>query len=89
MTTNLIGKQRRFKTRRFDVAPRTNDRAVHRVSNHHRPVSLPTEDEEAKNIALLTKAVFWMAIIAMTPLVLFHIIRFFSPDFFLIDITPY
>ncbi len=50
--------------------------------------SLPpvTDDEEMR---FNEKAVFWMAVLAVTPLILFHMINYFSPDFLWIPIAPY
>jgi hypothetical protein len=50
--------------------------------------SLPpvTDDEEMR---FSEKAVFWMAVLAVTPLILFHIIYIFYPNFLWIPITPY
>lgn len=88
MATGLIEKKRFLKTRQFDVATGNVPRLQRRVSSRPRPVRLPKENEDAKTLAFLAKAVFWMAVIAMAPLVLFHMILYFSPDLFLIPITP-
>jgi hypothetical protein len=62
------------------------------VNRHERvePIrrySIPpvTDDEEMR---VVKKAVIWMAVLAVTPLILFHIITFFYPDIFMIPVAP-
>ena len=49
------------------------------------PCSRIEVDEELR---FLTKAVIWMTILAVGPLIMFHIISAIQPDFLLILITP-
>lgn len=53
----------------------------------HLRYSLPHITSDAE-VALVVKAVISMAILGISPLILFHIVHFFCPDLFLVPITP-
>ena len=83
MYANRINKRRRpVKPTRLHVSHTVGERR--KLVEHY---SLPpvTNDEEMK---FVTRAVMWMAIFAVTPWILFHIVNFFYPNFLWIPIAP-
>ena len=49
--------------------------------------SIPTLTDDAET-AFIEKAVIWMLVLALTPLILFHVITFFYPDIVMIPVAP-
>ncbi|MCA9112270.1 MAG: hypothetical protein KDA52_20110 [Planctomycetaceae bacterium] len=78
-------KPERSKPKQIPVSRTVVNRRV-RVEPIRR-YSIPpvTDDEEMR---FVRNAVIWMAVIAVTPLILFHIITFFYPDIFMIPVAP-
>lgn len=85
MSANLCETRRRFKSRRFDVSHPVIDRRKWREPIHCLPRPPVTNDEETN---FIKRAVMWMAILCVTPLILFHIVTFIYPDLFWIPIAP-
>lgn len=92
MSAHLIDEQPLIKPKQS--TPKPNKITVSRtVVNRHERVepnqcySIPpvTNDEEMR---LVRNVVIWMAVLAVTPLILFYIITFFYPDIFMIEIAP-
>ena len=48
-------------------------------------VEYSTDDEEME---FVTRAMMWMTLLAVTPLILFFVLNFFYPSFLLIPIAP-
>ena len=84
MSKYLIDKPRAFARKRFYVSHTTVDRR-----RRHEPVRLnplpPVTDEEA---TFVTRAALWMAVLAITPWILFYILNSLHPNFLLISIAP-
>ena len=86
MSTNLIDKPRAFARKRFYVSHAAIDRRSRREAIKRFPIpSFANDDDERSFIA---NAAIWMAVLAITPWGLFHILNFFYPDFLWISITP-
>ncbi len=70
MSVNLIDKRRPFKPRRLKI---DGNAGIHRY-----PLPPVTDDEEMKFVA---RAVVWMIAFSVIPMILFHIINYFHPEF--------
>ncbi len=73
-------KPRHFSVSRFVVIRRVR---VEPIRQYFIP---PVTDD--KEVRLVTRAVIWMAVLAVTPLILFHINIFFYPNIFMIPVAP-
>jgi len=84
MSANLIEKRRVSKPQRFNVSQTLVNR--HKRAKPIRRYSIPpvTDDDEMKFVA---KAAFWLVVLSMTPLIVFHTINFFYPGFLWIPVT--
>lgn len=85
MSTNLIDKPRASAPNRYKVSHTVIHRRKHRETMEYYPLSPVTDDEETKFVA---NAAIWLAVLAVTPLILFYVLNFLYPDFLLIPITP-
>jgi len=85
MSVNLIDKPRASTSKRYKVSHTVIDRRRRRDPMRCYSIPPVTDDEERKFVAA---AVTWMAVLAITPLILFHILNFLYPDFLLISIVP-
>lgn len=75
----------RILSERIRVSETVVDGRKQQEPTLHYPVPPVTDDDE---IEFLTKAVLWMAVLAVTPLILFHILTYFYPDIFMIPVAP-
>ena len=83
MSTNTLRKRRIRKANspRYYVPATAITRVERRERIHRYPLWLVTDDEE---VEFVTRAAMWMMVLGVAPLLLFYIVTFFYPDFFLI-----
>lgn len=84
MSAHLVEERRCSKPTRFHLAQTVVDRNGRHLLRRY-AIPPVADDEENKFVA---KAVFWMILLGITPLILFHLITFFDPNSFGIPGTP-
>ncbi len=85
MSANLIERRRHLAPERLHASHTVIDRRKRREPMEYYSLPPVTDDEEKKFIA---NAVIWMAVLAITPWILFYILNFLYPDFLIIPIAP-
>jgi len=97
MSANLINKQSLLKPVWPEPKPTTPKPNRIRVSlpvvnrlEQAEPIrrdsiSQVKHDEEVR---FVTRALIWMALLAMAPLILFYVVTLFYPDIFMISVSP-
>jgi len=85
MSANLIKDQRRCRTEQQRLSRSVFDKPAQIQIRRYCSTPSFADDSEA---TLIKSAVIWLIILAVLPLILFHVFRFFNPDFLWIPIAP-
>ena len=85
MSANLIKDQRRCSTEQRRLSRPVFDRSAQTETRRRCSTQSFTDDSEA---TFIKSAVIGLIILAVFPLILFHVFRFFNPDFLWIPIAP-
>ena len=86
MSASLIDKPRVSAPKRFPASRIVIHRRKRREPIKRFPIPSFTNDDDERNF--VANAAIWMAVLAIAPWGLFHILNFFYPDFLWISITP-
>ena len=81
LIVNHLSVSNRFPISRTVIVRRKRRESIKRFLHP----SFTNDDDERNFIA---HAAIWMAVLGITPLILFYILTFFYPDFLWISITP-
>jgi hypothetical protein len=84
MSASLNKRRREIKPIRFHVSSHVIDQRKQQEQFQPYRLSPVTDDEEMKFVA---RAVVWMIAFSVIPMILFHIINYFYPEIFLLQIA--
>ena len=86
MSANLAEERRIVNPKRFHVPHTVNNRKTQWKPSQRLPFRPVADDEEVK---FVTRAVMWIVVLGVTPLILFHIVNLIYPELLLVPITPH